>query len=151
MEGTAPVSSAMMAEGDTAMVLAMLRLTMTEIDAALETMERRDTILGAEPDQEPRRVSVWLRDGVPRKLLVSEPNESGQMTVESAYWFVNGELRAVMQPFAGFFLEADRILLWTDEALEPMTDVLPQARMDRELALVAEVERRLASFGLTLQ
>jgi hypothetical protein len=141
----------MIAEGDTAAVLDLLRLTMTDIDAALETMERRDTVLAPEPDQEPRRVSVWLRDGVPRKLLVSEPNESGQMTAESAYWFVNGELRAVLQPFAGYFLEGDRILLWTDESLEPITDVIPQDRMDRELALVAEVELRLAHFGLRLQ
>jgi hypothetical protein len=81
---------------------------------------------------------------------VSEPNESGLMNVESAYWFVDGELRAAQQPFDAFFLEGDRILLWTDEALEPRTDVASQERMDRELALVAEVELRLAHFGLKL-
>jgi hypothetical protein len=138
----------MIAEGDTATVLALLRLTMTEIDGLLEGMERRDTVLAAEPGQEARRVSVWLRDGAPRKLLVSEPNEAGLMNDESAYWFVDGELRAAQQPFATFFLEGDRILLWTDEALEPRTDVPTQERMDRELALVAEVELRLAHFGL---
>ena len=53
-------------------------------------------------------------------------------------------------PLATFFLEADRILLWTDEALEPRADVASQERMDQEVALVAEVEQRLGLFGLKL-
>ncbi len=141
----------MIAEGDTATVLALLKLTMQEIDGLLDSLERRDTVLTAEPGQEPRRVAVWLRNGVPDKLLVSEPNELGQMTLESSYWFVNGELRAAQLPLASFFLEADRILLWTDEALEPRPDVTTEERMDQEVALRSEVEQRLALFGLKLE
>lgn len=140
----------MIAEGDTATVLALLKLTMKEIDGGLDSLVRRDTVLATEPGQEPRRASVWLQNGVPRKLLVSEPNELGQMTLESSYWFINGELRAVQQPLASYFLEADRILLWTDEALEPRADVAAQERMDQEVALAAEVEQRLGLFGLKL-
>ncbi len=140
----------MIAEGDTAAVLSLLKLTMTDIDASLDSMERRDSVLPAEPGQEPRTLSVWLRDGTPRKLLVAEPNESGAMTLESAYWFVNGEVRAVQQPTAAFFFEADRILLWTDQGLEPLTTVTSEERMTRELEILAEIEKRLAVFGITL-
>lgn len=140
----------MIAEGDTAAVLSLLKLTMVEIDAALDSMERRDSVLSAEPGQEARRLTVWLRDGTPRKLLVTEPNEAGAMTLESEYWFVNGEVRAVQQPTAAFFFEADRILLWTDEGMEPITTITPEERMARELEILAEIEKRLAVFGITL-
>ncbi len=141
----------MIAEGDTASVLELMKVTMTEIDGALEQMERRDTLLAPEGNAEPRRLTVWLRDGVPRKLVVTEPNESGAMTQESSFWFVAEELRAVLRPTDGFFLEGDRILLWTDGALTPVPEMDSRTRMDQEQQLLDEVEGWLSVFGLALQ
>ena len=141
----------MIAEGDTASVLELMKLTMTEIDGELDQMVRRDSVLLPEGSAEARRLAVWLRDGVPRKLTVSEPNESGAMTLESSYWFVAEELRVALRPDDGFFLEHDRILLWTDGALVPVPESDGRIRMDQEQALLDEVEGWLSVFGVALQ
>jgi hypothetical protein len=143
--------SAMIPQGDTASVLELMKLTMGELDAEIDQMERRDTTVESESAPEPRRLSVWLRDGVPRKLTVSEPDDLGAMTQESSYWFVGEELRVAERPGNIFFLEGDRLLLWTDGALVPFPDVDTWTRMNQEQVLLDEVERWLGHFGLALQ
>ena len=127
-----------------------MRGTMGEIDGMLGQLERRDTTLAPVGTEEARRLSVWVRDGVPRKLTVSEPNDAGAMTAESQYWLVGGELRVVQQPFAAYVLYGDRILVWTDGALEPVPDIPDDDRMARELELVNQARQWLAVFGLKL-
>ena len=123
---------------------------MEEIEATLPDLTRRDTTLAPEPNQEPRRLSIWLEDGVPRKLIVSEPNDAGQMLDESVFWFVQGELRVVQQPTDAYAFDADRILVWTDESLIPRTDVSVDARMVREREVVEQARKWLALLGQTL-
>jgi hypothetical protein len=131
-------------------VLVIMRRTMQDIDDALAGFTRHDTTLTAEPNQDPRRLSIWLEGGVPRKLVVSEPNDAGQMLDESVFWFVQGELRVVQQPADAYAFEADRILIWTDGSLQPVTDISTEERMQRERAVVDSARRWLQLFGLTL-
>lgn len=145
-----PTSFSELAPGDTAAVLLIMRQTMQDIDGALGGLARRDTVLVAEAGQEPRRLSLWLEDGVPRKLTVSEPNEMGRMLGESAFWFVQGEVRVVQQPHDAYAFDADRILVWTDESLVPLSDVTGEERMARERDVVEEAHRWLAVFGVKL-
>ena len=146
-----PVSLTEVAPGDTATILRVMRGTMADIDGMLARLERRDTVLAAEGTQEPRRLSVWVQNNSPRKLVVSEPNDAGAMTGESHWWFVGGELRVVQQPFAGYVMYGDRILVWTDGALEPVPDIPDTDRMAREVELVGAATKWLGVFGLKMQ
>lgn len=145
----APRSPAFLAEiapGDTGAILGLMRRVMTEGDGAVPSADRRDTTLAAEPSQEPRRVTLYTRDEALLKLVWTEPNDAGRMTGETQVWFVEGEVRVLQEPFAAFFLDGDRIVLWTDEALEPVA--VPDAdRMLREQAITAMLRARLGLFG----
>ncbi|MES2123285.1 MAG: hypothetical protein V4503_01230 [Gemmatimonadota bacterium] len=136
--------------GDTAAVITILRRTMQEIDGALAGYVRRDTVLDAMPGQGPRTVSVWLEQDIPRKLTVSEPNESGKMLAESNFWFVQGELRVAQQPEDSYAFDADRIIVWTDPSLVPIVDITPELRMQREHDVVEQARHWLGIFGVRL-
>jgi hypothetical protein len=141
-----PASLAEIPPGDTGAILGLMRRVMTEGDGAAFTAEQRDTTLAPEPAQEPRRVTLLTRNDEPLKLIWTEPNDAGQMTGETQAWFVDGEVRVLQEPFAAFFLDGDRIVLWTDEALEPVP--VPEAdRMARESVITATLRARLALFG----
>ncbi len=144
------VTTAQLAPGDTASLLEMMRQTMTEIDAVLDQMERHDTtFVGATRDAS-RHLTLWSQQGRPRKLLVASLPVGEMVGEEAAYWFVDDELRAALLPDEGFFLEADRMFLWTDAGLDPIRDVDPEIRMERETALLAEVSGWLAVMGIPL-
>jgi hypothetical protein len=124
-----------------------MQRVMTEGDGAAFAAVRRDTLLPPEPAQEARRVTMLTRDDRLLKLIWTEPNDAGQMTGETHAWFVDGEVRVLQEPFAAFFLDGDRIVLWTDEALEPVP--VPESdRMAREQAITAQLRSRLALFGV---
>jgi hypothetical protein len=127
-----------------------MRLTMSEIDSSLDGFERRDTVLATSPDSEPRRLSVWLQRGSPRKLTVSEPNESGHMVGESSYWFIAGELSVVQGMADAYAFDADRIVLWTDQMLVPVSTFTRAERMARERFLVDQAHTYLAAYGIVL-
>ncbi|MEO5800581.1 MAG: hypothetical protein ABIZ70_02200 [Gemmatimonadales bacterium] len=145
-----PTSFSELAPGDTASVVLIMRRTMADIDGATADFTKRDTTLDPEQSQEPRRLTLWLEDNVPRKLLVTEPEESGRMMRESVFYFVQGELRVVLQPNDGYAFDADRILVWTDESLVPLADVTPELRMQRERDVLDQAHRWLGVFGVQL-
>ena len=74
---------------------------------------RRDTSLEGEGYREPRRLTLWMQNDVPVKLVATEPNDAGLMTGESIAWFRGGEVRVVQEPFAFFYFDVDRLVLWT--------------------------------------
>ena len=127
-----------------------MRLTMHEIDSSLDGFDRRDTVLATAPDSEPRRLTVWLQRGSPRKLAVSEPNEAGHMVGESSYWFIAGDLVVVQGMADAYALDADRIVLWTDQLLVPVSTFSLEERMARERMLVDQAHTYLAAFGIVL-
>jgi hypothetical protein len=140
-----PASLAEIAAGDTGAILGLMRRVMTEGDGVAFTADKRDTTLAPEPSQEPRRVTLLTRNDELLKLIWTEPNDAGQMTGETQAWFVDGEVRVLQEPFAAFFLDGDRIVLWTDESLEPVP--VPETdRMARETAITATLRARLALF-----
>ncbi len=142
------MTTAQLAPGDTASLLEIMRGTMADLDAALDQMERLDTTLVAAAGAT-HHLTLWSQQGRPRKLVVASPEHGGMVGEESAYWFVDDELRAALLPDDGFFLEADRILLWTDAGLDPIRDVDPEIRMEREVALLADVAAWLTLLGLS--
>ncbi len=126
-----------------------MRLTMNEIDSSLGGFERRDTILATSSDSEPRRLSVWLQSGVPRKLAVSEPREPGHSVAgETDYWFIKNELAVVQGMTDSYALDANRIVLWTDQMLVPLSGFTAEERMAREILLVEQARKYLAAFGI---
>ncbi len=142
-----PASLAEIPPGDTGAILGLMRRVMTEGDGAAFTADLRDTTLAPEPAQQARRVTLLTRNDELLKLIWTEPNDAGQMTGETQAWFVDGEVRVLQEPFAAFFLDGDRIVLWTDEALEPVP--VPETdRMAREQAITSQLRARLALFGV---
>jgi hypothetical protein len=143
-----PTLLADLAPGDTAGVLDLIRRTMNDRNAAATAALRRDSVMASEGYREPRRLTLWTIDDLPVKLIATEPNDAGLMTGETIAWFVAGEVRVVQEPFAVLYLEADRLVLWSDEGMVPLA--IPEAdRMARERAVIDSVKSRLAKFGVT--
>lgn len=146
--------------GDTAGMLSLMRRTMSGIDANLDSLERRDTVVAldssavtdsmvaADTTLPHRELTLWLDHGVPVKLLVRVPSETGRGWDETAYWFLEGRLAVMLGPDDGVAMEDGRILLWTDGGLEPVGGVDVHVRMARELELDAIVKRWLTLLGV---
>lgn len=144
---TVPSSLAEIAPGDTGAILGLMRRVMTAGDSVALLAERRDTVLPAGGEREPRRLTLYTRGGELLKLVATEPNDAGQMVGETAAWFVGGEVRVVLEPFAGYFLDGDRLVLWSDATLVPIG--VPEAdRMARERAVLDTLQARLGAFGV---
>lgn len=125
-----------------------MKLVMSQVDSALPAMERHDTTIVADTGQEPRTLSLWLQNGAPRKIVVQMPDEDGHMHWESSFWFLGGDLSVVQEEFAAYAFDADRMILWTDESLVPLTGFTPEERMARETDVIAQARRWLGVFGL---
>lgn len=147
VEEPLPMSVAEIAPGDTGAIVGLMRRAMSSGDEALGGLERRDTTLSDGADQAPRQLTLWLENGMPAKLAITEPTETGALLGETAVWFVNGEVRVVQEPFAAFLFEADRLVLWTDETLVPL-DVPEAERATRAAAVLDTVRARLGVFGV---
>ncbi len=124
---------------------------MREIDGALPTMLQRDTVVTLAGDSIPHRVTIWLMDSTNlRKLVVTDSSEKAGLISQTSFWFVGGEVSVVQHPTDMLAIDADRIILWTDETLEPRTDVTEQARMAKETATIDEARRWAGVFGIKL-
>ena len=146
----APGQFADLAPGDTAGVIAMMRQTMRSIDAGLDSMIRRDTTLAPDADSTSRHLTVWLQEGVPRKLVIVDSTGHGQNNTETAAWFMGGDLAVLVQVTDAYAFDGDRIVLWTDDAMQPRVDAATDVMMVRQAALVATVRDWLRAFGIEL-
>ena len=144
----APAQFADLAPGDTSGVIAMMRQTMRDIDAGLGQMTRRDTTLGGGTDSALHHLTAWLQAGVPRKLVVVDSAARAQSNSETDIWFTGGDVAVVVQAADAYAFDSDRIVLWTDEALQPRTDVTPQLLMTQEAELIAAVQRWLEALRI---
>lgn len=142
-----PASIAELAPGDTLGLLGLMRREIDDGDAATATAVRRDTTMPTEGYREPRRLTLWTVSDVPVKLVATEPNDAGLMRGETIAWLRGGEVRVVQEPFTILAFDADRLVLWTDEAMVPV-DVTDADRSTRERAVIDSVKARLRVFGL---
>jgi hypothetical protein len=145
---TTPTSLAELAPGDTLGLLGLMRQVMQDGDATARSAVRRDTTMAPEGYLEPRRLSLFVQDDVPVKLVATEPNDRGLMATETITWFQRGEVRVVQEPFTVLFFDADRLVLWTDAAMEPVA-VLEAERMAHERQVIDSVKARLRTFGMS--
>ena len=158
-----PSSFAQVSPGDTVDVIALMRRTMSDIDARLDSLDRRDTALSvdtakvsdslaaADSTVPRRRITLWLDHGTPMKLLVSEPGKFGEGMLETAYWFYGGELAVEYGPDDACAVDGGRIVFWADRALLPIGDFTGSDRISRETELANQTRRWLGVFGLASQ
>jgi hypothetical protein len=148
---TAPATFRDVAPGDTAAVIDIMQRTMSDIDGALDQMQRRDTlVVPPPPDTVAQRVTLWSVDGVPRKLVVSDSNAFAGMVPDTSIWFLGGDVSVVQLPYDVLAFDAGNMLLWTDQALVPRTDVSTQQIMTAEGVIMNRAEQLLALFGVKL-
>jgi hypothetical protein len=148
MGAAAPGQFADLAPGDTAGVVSMMREVMRSIDAGTAQMKMRDTTIAT--DTMAYHYTLWLEDGVPRKLVAIDSLVAGGNNTEMSVWFLGGDVAVVLAPADAYAMDAGRIVLWTDESLVPRTDVTSDLMMTRQAALMDEVSAWLQVFGLTL-
>jgi hypothetical protein len=142
-----PASLAELAPGDTLGLLDLMRRIINQTNTAAASALRRDSTMASEGYREARRLTLWSVDDTPIKLIATEPNDAGLMTGETIVWFVNGEVRAVQEPFDVLYFEVDRLSLWTDEAMVPV-EIPENDRMAKEKMVIDSVKARLAKFGV---
>lgn len=144
----APGQFSDLAPGDTAGVISMMRDLMRGIDGVTPQLVARDTTVAT--DSVIHHYSVWLQDGVPRKLEASDSGVDGGNNNETSVWFLGGDVAVVLQPTNAYAFDGGRIVLWTDEALRPQSDLTADLIMARQAALVDSVGGWLGYFGLRL-
>jgi hypothetical protein len=126
----------------------MMRRTMANIDAGLVEMTQRDTTVSGGADSLSRHLTVWLQQGVPRKLVVVDSAAGGQNNSETDVWFMGGDVAVLLQAADAYAFDADRIVLWTDEALQPRSEATSPLVMVKQAELIDAVRRWLAAFGI---
>jgi hypothetical protein len=144
--GAAPAHFSDLPPGDTAAVIAMMHQTMRGIDAGLSVMTRRDTTLAS--DSIFHHLTAWLQDGAVRKIVVIDSMASGQNNVETDLWFMGGDVAVLLQAADAYAFDSDRIVLWTDESLNPRGDVTAELLMARQAMLIDQAQRWLAMLGI---
>jgi hypothetical protein len=142
-----PLTLDAISPGDTAGVLRLMQDLMVDGERRLEGAERRDTTLPSVAGTAPRTLSLWSRDDRFLKLSTTEPNDQGQMLLESQAWFRDGELTVVQAPFAILLFDRGRLMMWADEGLVPV-EATPGDQQAEERAVVDSVRARLAVFGV---
>ena len=128
----------------------MMRQIMRGIDAGLGPMVLRDTTVGAVANSVSRHITVWLQEGIPRKLVVIDSSGHGQNNTETDVWFMAGDVAVLLQVTDAYAFDADRIVLWTDESLQPRPDVTGELLMRKQTALIETVRVWLQSLGIAL-
>ncbi len=120
---------------------------MADGDGALALSVRRDTTVPAVLVDQPRRISLWLFDDHPVKLVTSETDAEGRMTAETRVWFHGGEVSVVQAPFSLHLFDGDRLVLTTDEGMMPL-EPTDEVRTQLERSIIDSVKVRLAAFGV---
>jgi len=126
----------------------MMRQIMRSIDAGLSEMTVRDTALAPGADSVSRHLTVWLQEGVPRKLVVIDSTGHGQNNTETDVWFMGGDVAVLLQVTDAYAFDADRIVLWTDESLQPRNDATPDALMVKQGVIIDAVKGWLATLRI---
>ena len=128
----------------------MMRQVMHSIDAGVDSMARRDTTVMPAGDSVSHHLAVWLQEGVPRKLVVVDSTGHGQNNSETDVWFMGGDVAVLLQVTDAYAFDGDRIVLWTDEALQPRSEATSDALMAKQAALIETVRGWLRTLGLAL-
>jgi hypothetical protein len=144
--GSAPAHFSDLPPGDTTAVIAMMHQTMRGIDAGLAVMTQRDTTLAS--DSTSHHLTAWLQGGTVRKLVVIDSTVGRQNNVETDIWFMGGDVAVLLQAADAYAFDSDRIVLWTDESLNPRVDVTPDLMMARQATLIDQAQRWLAMLGV---
>ncbi|MCI4650244.1 hypothetical protein [Phaeodactylibacter sp.] len=77
-----------------------------------------------------RIIKLWLENEQATKLTVTEPDDSGQMTGLSTFYFAGPDLFYASQPFAHFIFIGGKLEYWTDETwqVNPVSKDILDAR-----------------------
>ncbi|MCA9763799.1 MAG: hypothetical protein KC544_11785 [Gemmatimonadetes bacterium] len=142
-----PLTLDAISPGDTAAVLDLMQDLMADGERRLEGAERRDTTLAPVAGTPARTLSLWTREDRVLKLSATEPNDQGQMLLETNAWFRDGELTVVQAPFAILLFDRGRLMMWADEGLIPVEASLEEMQAE-ERVVVDSVRARLATFGV---
>ena len=115
------------------------------IDGRLDRLDMREITDGRERTGfEPRRMRLWVRDGQPVKVTVTDASQAGRTAPTSSYYFRgDGQLFWVRTPTGGYLFEGNTLTLSLDARLQPTaSSPTQQARLQTEL------RSALAEFGV---
>jgi len=118
-------------------VITKVQRIIENTDDRLSTMEPiSDTMPKELGLQQGRVLQLWMEDEQAVKLTVTEPDDEGNMTGQSAFYFGGEDLFYVSQPFARFIFIDGRLEYWLDEDWQ----VNPMGRemLDRREGLLYE-------------
>lgn len=113
------------------------------IDARLDRFYMREVMQG------PERLQLWMSDGQPVKLVVSDAADPASLLSRaSSYYLRDGRLFWVRSPGAGFVVENGVVVLRTDARLQPLDAPRSAEMQQREAHIQQDFQLRLSTFGV---
>ncbi|WP_194775057.1 hypothetical protein [Pararhodonellum marinum] len=120
--------------------------------AARESLNYEEREIEAEKLGWEKRKIILRYDipGQPVVMEVTEPTDAGKMTGLSIFYYQDGDLFAVTQPYANYILEKGKLKIWTDENWNENNEISVENWLDRENNLVEQSENYLKLFDINL-
>lgn len=116
------------------------------IDKELSFMEKETITLDKKDNHtEPRVLTQYTKDNQIYKITATEPDDSGKMTGLTSYYYEDGSLLLIKQPFAQYGFWEGRLIVWADENLK-ILDKPENERLKRQESLVNTLNKYLDVF-----
>lgn len=118
------------------------------VDIAQSVSLKEEMTVPAEQEGwEDRTITIYSSDQQILKMTVTEPTDSGTMSGLTSYWFDEGEVFYIQEPFASYVFHGDTLVAWMDENLnilydDPASDVMK----DRKQRLLNDMIKWLDAF-----
>lgn len=90
------------------------------VEATDDVLSGQEPIVDTLSNEEGIRIlKLWMQDNKALKLAVSEPDDSGEMRMQSAFYFSGEEMFYAAQPFAKFIFIHGKLEYWLDNQWDP--------------------------------
>lgn len=111
---------------------AMVKRTSLDIEQSVSLKENM-TIPAEQEGWEDRTITIYSNEQQILKMTVTEPTDGGEMTGLTSYWFDEGEVFYIQEPFASYVFHDDDLIAWMDENLnilydDPSSDVMKERK-----------------------
>jgi membrane-bound inhibitor of C-type lysozyme len=149
LSGCRPAGADLVELPDTVVTPERAKSVADSIDQVVAAVQ--PTVKTLPPEQrgwKPRVVSLWTMGGLPARLTVTEPADSGRASGLNSYYFREGRVEVVRGPQTQYVFRDTTLIFWTTDSLRPIPDLPLRDMVARQNFVLGEVRQYLAMFGI---